>query len=528
MDLESAFQLVSEAPHSQRRELARELVRGEPARFNELLSLLVAHEELEEEESCARAEGARLRENATFGRYTLLQRVGKGGSSEVWRATNGTGSHIALKVITDRDRLNSFGELQALRRLRMGTQMARLVLLPQLLEYGELWHGGPHFIALDFVEGRTLRNSDSGLRSRVRAIVHAAGALRIMHHVGLVHADLKPSNVMENGHLLDLGLARRWRRREEVAALRAAPPLAGGLLTGPQDTWTTATIVDPRTLTGVIAGTPSFMAPEQALGLGVGGVTDVYGLSATLYYAVTGSAPHDGLASNSLDLINRLRALEQPMPVLARSSRVAEALAHVLEEGLLVNPRERLRSVDDFCAVLVTFAAREMSDVLRLREGEPGSIALAAALACGREAHHQLGRPFDVPNGVINRCLDHLSDRLSGNADTTGIRRPVLQDPFEGRLAKMIGEEEGTDGWSYVDDVVRASRTPLRVRRFELPPVDNAAALRAARDSADGLVHMLLVGTIGGLFLMLIWMLVNYEPPTPMTLPDDSVEWNDW
>lgn len=199
----------------------------------------------------------------TFGRYRIIRRLGSGGMGEVWFAVSPTAEPVALKVIrphlvehpTIRERFAA--EVENLKMV-FGSRIARLENADPL--------GDPAWLAVEYVPGPTLKSHverHGPLPVDLAAMVGAmlAEGLAIVHQ-SLLHRDLKPQNVIlgPNGPMLiDFGLA--------VLAGRD-----GGL-----------------TESGVPVGTPAYMAPEQARGEGdLGSATDVYGLGATLVFALTG------------------------------------------------------------------------------------------------------------------------------------------------------------------------------------------------------------------------------------------------
>jgi tetratricopeptide (TPR) repeat protein/tRNA A-37 threonylcarbamoyl transferase component Bud32 len=204
------------------------------------------------------------------GRYVVAERLGAGGMGVVYRARDPhLGRDVAIKVLLD----DSEGGQQRL--LREANAMAQLSHPNVVAAYdvGRWSHGV--FVAMEFVEGRTLR---AWLKERPRSwrevrdvFVGAGQGLRAMHEAGLVHRDFKPANVLidERGRvrLADLGLVRA-----EGGGGDAAP----GLLT----------------VAGV--GTPAYMAPEQHAGQPVDARSDQYAFCVALWEALSGALPFTG------------------------------------------------------------------------------------------------------------------------------------------------------------------------------------------------------------------------------------------
>jgi serine/threonine-protein kinase len=197
-------------------------------------------------------------------RYRLEAQLGIGGMGAVYRAHDRRlGRPVALKVLRD---LDADAEQRA-RFEREARTIARLRHpgIVTLYDQGEL-DGGVLFLVMELLAGNNLavliERDGRGSPAQVAALLRQAGsALAAAHAAGIVHRDLKPGNVVLDQQglhfkLVDFGIAR---------------PLAGAGLTE----------------TGLVLGTPGFMAPEQAMGRPVDGRTDLYGLAAVAWAALT-------------------------------------------------------------------------------------------------------------------------------------------------------------------------------------------------------------------------------------------------
>jgi eukaryotic-like serine/threonine-protein kinase len=206
-------------------------------------------------------------------RYQLLELLGRGGMGEVHKAFDPRlGRFLALKVMREAT------PEQATRLVSEARAQARVehANVCKVYGVGELNNGLP-FIALQFIEGKTLSAVAKQMtrEERIAVIRDVADALHAAHRQGLVHRDVKPSNILverkETGwhpYVTDFGIAR------EIDA----PGV---------------------TKTGVVTGTPLYMAPEQARGQTsrIDRRTDVYGLGATLYELLCGRRPYEGDAT---------------------------------------------------------------------------------------------------------------------------------------------------------------------------------------------------------------------------------------
>ncbi len=249
------------------------------------------------------------------GKYRLGEILGEGAIGVVWRAHDESlGRDVAVKEIRlpagiDDDRVRA---LQA-RALREARAAARLTHFGSVVIHEVVREGGRPWIVMELVRGRTLQQivRDDGPLPPVRAAEIGGkilAALRAAHAAGVVHRDVKPSNVMladERVVLTDFG----------IAALDDGTIL---------------------TQTGAVIGTPAFMAPEQARGQGATPASDLWSLGATLYAAVEGHSPFEG--DNVAAMITALLTNDPPPP------RLAGPLAPVLSGLLAKDPGQRMRA----------------------------------------------------------------------------------------------------------------------------------------------------------------------------------------
>src|SRR5437660_10899043 len=207
-----------------------------------------------------------------LGDYELLDEVGRGGQGVVFRARQKSLNRtVALKVIS----LGQWASKVHLKRFRREAEAAASLDHPGIVpiyEVGE--RDGSCYFSMKLIEGGQLdklaKQDPMPIRRAVEVIVNVARTVHFDHEHGILHRDIKPGNILldQKGepHLTDFGLARLVETESTVT----------------------------RTLE--VLGTPSYMAPEQALGnnAGVTSATDIYGLGAVLYQLLTGHPPFAG------------------------------------------------------------------------------------------------------------------------------------------------------------------------------------------------------------------------------------------
>jgi serine/threonine protein kinase/Tfp pilus assembly protein PilF len=214
----------------------------------------------------------RERTLADFGDYELLEEIGRGGQGVVFRARQKSLNRtVALKVIG----LGQWATQAHLKRFRLEAEAAASLEHPGIVPIHEVGEqDGSCYFSMKFVEGGQLdevvRREPLPIRRAVELIASVARTVHYAHEHGILHRDIKPGNILLDAkgepHLSDFGLARLVESESTVT----------------------------RTLE--VLGTPSYMAPEQAVGKNsqVTNATDVYGLGAVLYHLLTGHPPFAG------------------------------------------------------------------------------------------------------------------------------------------------------------------------------------------------------------------------------------------
>lgn len=262
------------------------------------------------------------------GRYEILEELGRGGSGRVYRARDRReGRDVAIKVIpNDAEDRQGF-----IRRFEREAQTIAQLHHPNIVAvYDRGKTDELVYLVLQYVSGGTLRarlGKPLPPAEAAGAIIQMAHALHHAHEQGVVHRDVKPSNM-----LVDADNPRRL------------------LLTD----FGTAKITGMRGLTksGTTIGTPEYMAPEQAEGLEVDRRADVYALGCVLYEALAGKPPFTGNTPVSV-LYQQVHA--RPAYVRGFNGETPPALAQVVQQALAKRPDERFDTALDLARALYPF-----------------------------------------------------------------------------------------------------------------------------------------------------------------------------
>jgi hypothetical protein len=280
-------------------------------------------------------EVSHLTRGERVGRYQVIELVGAGAMGTVYSAHDPSLDRtVALKLLHARA---IDLELET-RLLREAKAMARLSHPEVISVFDAGRHGERLFIAMEFVDGGTLREwlgeAPRGWREIVAVYLRAGRGLAQAHSAGIVHRDFKPDNVLvgKDGRVrvTDFGLARAARSDEG----RTSEPSAHAESEAPN--------VDANlTRTGALVGTPAYMAPEQLAGRPADVRSDVYSFSLALYEALYGERPFQGETLAALSAAKNAGDV-RPAPA---GSVIASRLRRALLVGLRVRPEERYASM---------------------------------------------------------------------------------------------------------------------------------------------------------------------------------------
>jgi serine/threonine protein kinase/Tfp pilus assembly protein PilF len=275
----------------------------------------------------------RLLPNTTISHYRILDKLGVGGMGEVWLAEDTRlGRKLALKLLP----AEFTRDAARVARFELEARAASALNHPNIITIYDIGQSeGIHFIATEFIEGRTLRHCLTSyglqLREALEITVQIAGALQAAHGAGITHRDIKPENVMlrPDGYIkvLDFGLAKLTEKIESQVDTEALTKIKSS--------------TDP----GTVMGTVSYMSPEQARGLKVDARSDIFSLGVVFYELLTGRLPFSG--ETSTDVLAAILTAE-PRSLSQYAISVPAELEWSLLKALQKSCEERYQTMKSF------------------------------------------------------------------------------------------------------------------------------------------------------------------------------------
>ncbi|HEU5159314.1 MAG TPA: serine/threonine-protein kinase [Streptosporangiaceae bacterium] len=296
---------------------------------------------------------------ASLGQYEVVGRLGAGGQGAVYLGRAPQGEPVAIKLLHAQMTADSAARARFAREVSAAQKVAPFCTA-RILEYDV--HGDQPYIVSEYIDGPSLhdvvmRDGPRGAADLERLAIGTATALAAIHESGIVHRDFKPNNVLladDGPRVVDFGIARHFDTQESAV-----------------------------TATGMVVGTPGYLAPEQLTGHQLGPGVDIFAWGTTMVFAATGRSPFD---ADSLPVIINRILNEHP-----DLSALPGPLRGLVERCLRKDPGRRPTAIHLLQELLAQAGAAPAGDDDALQEGTriaaempaPPPIASAAFPASG-------------------------------------------------------------------------------------------------------------------------------------------------
>ena len=333
----------------------------------------------------------------TISHYRIIEKLGAGGMGVVYKAEDTRlRRFVALKFLPEDLAQHS----PALERFRREARAASALNHPGICTIHDVGEQDSRaFIAMEFIEGQTLRNYINSkplpLQEILRIGIQVADALDTAHAEGIIHRDIKPANIFVtkrgNAKVLDFGLAKL---------------LPKGIAPSGSDSGDTDT--DSTSIVGIISGTPSYMSPEQIRGDDLDARSDLFSLGLLLYEMATGRQAFSGKGGIIIEAI----LTKSPDPVRTFNPNIPPALEEIISKALHKNSNQRYQHAADVRADLQRLERGPDSGWSPAHADAPVSGTHLQTLPAANEPQKQSDSPTQTSalrTGRVSKNIDSIA-----------------------------------------------------------------------------------------------------------------------
>ena len=417
----------------------------------------------------------------TLGNYKITHKLGAGGQGTVYKATDSKlGRTVVIKVLPAELTVKETN----LKRFEREARLASALDHPNICTIFDLDEAdGLHFIAMQYVEGRNVRQFVNGrpleLESALRIAIQVTDALAVAHARGIIHRDIKSGNVMVSDagqvKILDFGLAKLLDEAEAKTS-------------GIHQT--------ELTEVGVPYGTATYAAPEQARGDRVDARADIFSTGVLLYEMLTGTWPFRG--KTAVDVRHAV-IYDQPKPLSeARPGQSPVRLQEILDRSMAKDPRDRYQKIselrDDLRKVLHEVATGVQLEVTEAPRHLGGASPVSRAMRWLRSLTG--GEPHTSSPQLTSRPTDSRETFSTTIADPEKKSLAVLpfknlnNDPASGFYEFSLADAVITELARIRSLVVRPSSVMSKYQGQSVDPRDVGRELNVDAVLSAGFIHV--------------------------------------